>query len=110
MNENHHVARERVTCYTQITSDNNIVIPPEFVFKGAGVYAFLLINLYAKVKFVKKSIHVQISIQAIHFFGKTIKRADPNKTYRHIKQKRINVQGILFGTLEYLDPNVESNQ
>ena len=52
----------------------------------------------------------QISIQAIHFFGKTIKRADPNKTYRHIKQKRINVQGILFGTLEYLDPNVESNQ
>ena len=58
MNENHHVARERVTCYTQITSDNNIVIPPEFVFKGAGVYAFLLINLYAKVKFVKKSIHV----------------------------------------------------
>ena len=31
-----------MTCYTQITSDNNIVIPPEFVFKGVGActYAF----------------------------------------------------------------------
>ena len=30
--ENHHLAKERVTCYTQITSDNDVVIPPEFLF------------------------------------------------------------------------------
>ena len=47
-----------MTCYSQITSDNNVVIPPEFVFKGvdACTYAFLLVIICAKVKLVKWTI------------------------------------------------------
>ena len=57
------------------------------------------------------------------FLKKTIKHIDPNKTYRlgekdiqagGKSQKRINAQGLLFGTLEYrevdtvLKQNLES--
>ena len=34
--ENHHLSRERVTVFTQIASDANVKLPPEFVFKGTG--------------------------------------------------------------------------
>ena len=36
VNENHHLLRERVTVFTQIASDTNIKLQPEFVFKGTG--------------------------------------------------------------------------
>ena len=34
--ENHHLARERITVFTQVASGPEIKIPPEFVFKGTG--------------------------------------------------------------------------
>ena len=35
--ENHNLSRERVTCYTQFSSDPLIKFEPEFVFKGKGM-------------------------------------------------------------------------
>ena len=34
--ENHMLSRERVTAYTQVCSDPNVTLQPEFVFKGKG--------------------------------------------------------------------------
>jgi len=34
--ENHHLLREDVTVFTQIASDTNVKLQPEFVFKGTG--------------------------------------------------------------------------
>ena len=34
--ENYHLLRERVTVFTQIASDTNVKLQPEFVFKGTG--------------------------------------------------------------------------
>ena len=34
--ENHHHSRERVTVFTQVSSDDKITLFPEFVFKGTG--------------------------------------------------------------------------
>ena len=34
--ENHNLSRERVTVFTQISSNGNIQLVPEFVFKGTG--------------------------------------------------------------------------
>ena len=49
------------------------------------------------------SIHVPNKQTGNSFFQKSIKRIDPNKAYWLGKksQKRINAQGLLFGTLEY---------
>ena len=34
--ENYMLSRERVTCFTQLCSDPNVDLKPEFVFKGKG--------------------------------------------------------------------------
>ena len=34
--ENHHLSREHVTVFTQIASNENIQLVPEFVLKGTG--------------------------------------------------------------------------
>ena len=34
--ENYSLSRERITAFTQVSSDPNIVVKPEFVFKGKG--------------------------------------------------------------------------
>lgn len=38
--ENYMLSRERVTCFTQVCSDEKIIIKPEFVFKGVGKNSF----------------------------------------------------------------------
>ena len=39
--ENHVLSRERATAYTQICSDPNVTLQPEFVFKGKGTHTKL---------------------------------------------------------------------
>ena len=34
--ENYMLSRERVTCFTQVCSDEKVIFKPEFVFKGVG--------------------------------------------------------------------------
>ncbi|CAI9726012.1 Hypothetical predicted protein [Octopus vulgaris] len=34
--ENHHLSRERITVFTQVSNDTKINLIPEFVFKGTG--------------------------------------------------------------------------
>ena len=36
--ENYHLSRDRMTVMTQVSSDETIDLPIEFVFKGVGMY------------------------------------------------------------------------
>ena len=68
------------------------------------LFGRLLLNTFGKI--LKKlwliSTHVPNKQTGNSFLWKTIKHIDPNKTHRLGKKakKRINAQGLLFGTLE----------
>ena len=38
MKENYSLSRERITAFTQVSSDPAIVVKPEFVLKGKGTH------------------------------------------------------------------------
>ena len=39
--ENYSLSRERVTVFTQVSSDPKVLVSPEFVFKGKGTHTVL---------------------------------------------------------------------
>ena len=43
--ENYMLSRERITCFTQVSSDDSIKVYPEFVFKGKGKFFDISISL-----------------------------------------------------------------
>uniref|UniRef100_A0A0L8H005 Uncharacterized protein n=1 Tax=Octopus bimaculoides TaxID=37653 RepID=A0A0L8H005_OCTBM len=42
INENHHLSRECITVFTQVSNDTKINLIPEFIFKGTGKRPSLL--------------------------------------------------------------------